>query len=54
LDSFDITDMEIVPLLFQAGYLTVKKLDVRQGRFNYMLEMPNLEVKSAFTRFSMQ
>ena len=48
LDSFDIKRMEIVPLLFQTGYLTVKEIKVKQGRYFYQLEMPNMEVKEAF------
>ncbi len=44
----DITDTsrDIVPLLYQAGYLTIKNYDRKSRR--YTLGMPNVEVSQAF------
>ncbi|MBD5203514.1 MAG: AAA family ATPase, partial [Bacteroidales bacterium] len=44
----DITDSsrDIVPLLFQAGYLTLRGWDERRRK--YLLEFPNREVYSGF------
>lgn len=46
----DITDnsRDIVPLLFQSGYLTIKQWDER--RQQYILDFPNKEVYSGFWR----
>ncbi len=48
ISSFDIDNINPIPLLFQAGYLTIK--DVLQVGVitQYTLGFPNLEVKSAF------
>ena len=47
LDSFDIKKIGVTSLLFQTGYLTVKKTlpDIRPTV--YVLEIPNLEVREA-------
>jgi hypothetical protein len=47
--SFDIDRMHVASLLFQTGYLTIKKIlpASRRKRF-YILSYPNLEVKEAF------
>ena len=47
-DAFDIENLELVPLLVQTGYLTIK--DFRQDEFGevYTLSYPNYEVKNAF------
>ena len=48
LDTFDITKMSAVPLLFQTGYLTISELIYHGFSINYLLRMPNYEVKEAF------
>ena len=48
LDTFDIRKMEIEPLLFQTGYLTVKDVRPARGAPLYLLGMPNHEVRDAF------
>jgi len=48
LDTFDIRKMEIEPLLFQTGYLTVKEVIKTRGSPIYRLDMPNFEVRDAF------
>jgi hypothetical protein len=47
--TYDVEDMNIYALLFQTGYLTIKKIIERSsGRHNYVLAYPNLEVKESF------
>jgi len=48
LDTFDIRKIEIESLLFQTGYLTVKKVLLTKGAPLYLLGMPNFEVSEAF------
>jgi hypothetical protein len=46
IDSFDIEDLQIESLLFQAGYLTIDKIrQKRNGAIEYYLKVPNLEVQ---------
>ncbi len=47
LDKFEIDDIEIIPLLFQTGYLTIKKIDLFTGRIT--LNYPNKEVDQSFS-----
>ena len=44
--TFDIEDLEVLPLLFQTGYLTIKKYDSKQDY--YTLGYPNREVSNSF------
>jgi len=39
--------MEIEPLLFQTGYLTVKETRFEGVKESYLLKIPNLEVREA-------
>ena len=49
MDAIDIQNMEIGPLLFQTGYLTVSKIIANADTSPYyLLEIPNLEVRDAF------
>jgi Holliday junction resolvasome RuvABC endonuclease subunit len=48
LDTFDIQRIEIEPLLFQTGYLTVKEIIETRGSPVYVLDIPNYEVRKAF------
>ncbi|MCL2164483.1 MAG: ATP-binding protein [Oscillospiraceae bacterium] len=48
LDTFDIQKIELEPLLFQAGYLTVKETMQTRGAPIYLLGIPNFEVRDAF------
>ena len=45
LDNFDIENISPPTLLFQTGYLTIKKYDHRSGI--YQLDYPNKEVQSS-------
>ena len=49
LEVFDIERIEIEPLLFQTGYLTVKEITERIGSPIYLLDIPNYEVRDAFS-----
>ena len=47
-DSHDIENMEIAALLFQTGYLTVKKITIEDEQETYELSYPNHEVRNSF------
>jgi Predicted AAA-ATPase/PD-(D/E)XK nuclease superfamily len=49
LDKYDIDNLELIPLLFQTGYLTVKKLDEMTGELT--LNYPNKEVRESMYAF---
>ena len=49
LDIFEIEKIELEPLLFQTGYLTVKKATDNPGSPVYTLDIPNYEVRDAFS-----
>ena len=48
LDTFDIHAIEVEPLLFQTGYLTIKEIPPKQRPPSYLLKIPNNEVRIAF------
>ena len=48
LDTFDLKKIEVEPLLFQTGYLTVKEVLHSSGSPAYLLGIPNFEVREAF------
>ena len=48
MDSVEIDRITVAPLLFQTGYLTVKEVLLTSGSHEYLLEIPNLEVREAF------
>jgi hypothetical protein len=43
---YDVEQLDVIPLLFQTGYLTLKGYDPE--RLLYTLDYPNFEVKNAF------
>jgi len=47
-DSFDIENPDIACLLFQAGYLTIKKITKQNVVKSYELSYPNREVRESF------
>ena len=49
LDTFEIERIELEPLLFQTGYLTIKEAADSLGPPVYTLDMPNYEVRDAFS-----
>lgn len=46
--TFEIESLELVPLLFQTGYLTIKGFRVDKFGEMYTLSYPNYEVKNSF------
>jgi len=48
-ESYDIENMDITSLLFQTGYLSIKKTDEEQRL--YTLSYPNMEVKESFLNY---
>ncbi|WP_211251903.1 ATP-binding protein [Desulfobacter vibrioformis] len=49
IDSFQLEDIRLEPILFQAGYLTIRQVRERErGGLEYLLCMPNKEVQLAF------
>ena len=49
LSSFDIDNLEAIPVLFQTGYLTIQSYEALFDLYN--LDYPNHEVKSAFLQY---
>jgi Predicted AAA-ATPase/PD-(D/E)XK nuclease superfamily len=49
LDKYDLENIDLVPLLFQTGYLTVKKIDPMTG--DMVLDYPNKEVRESMYVF---
>jgi hypothetical protein len=49
LDKYDIENLTLIPLLFQTGYLTIKKLNIRTGEM--VLDYPNQEVRESMYDF---
>ncbi|MDR2140142.1 MAG: ATP-binding protein [Tannerella sp.] len=47
-DGYNPQDIGEVPLLFQTGYLTVRQMELIDGRARYTLGVPNSEVREAF------
>ncbi len=54
-EKFDIENMETSSLLFQTGYLTVRKIYyIRDDRKRYQLSYPNREVRDSFLKILFQ
>jgi len=51
IDNFDIENLKLEPVLFQAGYLTIKKVKQTGAITMYTLSFPNLETKYSFNDF---
>ncbi len=47
LTSFDIENMNLITMLFQTGYLTIKEIRTLGHLRQYILDFPNLEVSAA-------
>jgi hypothetical protein len=52
-DSYDPDNIPIIPLMFQSGYLTIKKKERKNLSHTYILSIPNKEVKSSIIRYMM-
>ena len=51
-NKYDIDNINITAIMFQTGYLTIKKYDRRTRK--YLLEFPNEEVREAFLNFAVE
>ena len=51
LDSFDVSNMSILPLLLQTGYLTMETGSLLMGQPYYKLNFPNYEIENAFQSY---
>ncbi len=52
LDSFDIDNIQLEVILYQAGYLTIKSVEIDEDEdIIYHLKLPNKEVKSSLNQF---
>ncbi|GBU07363.1 ATPase AAA [Bacteroidales bacterium] len=47
-DAFDISKLQLMPLLIQTGYLTIDNAEIIDGRMRYQFDFPNVEVEEAF------
>ncbi|MBT7410619.1 MAG: AAA family ATPase, partial [Methylococcales bacterium] len=45
IDSFDIENLSIEPILYQSGYLTINEVIDDERRLKFSLKLPNKEVK---------
>ncbi|MFN0200309.1 MAG: PD-(D/E)XK nuclease domain-containing protein, partial [Bacteroidia bacterium] len=50
LSNLDIYAIDSIGMLFQMGYLTVKRVKMRMGEATYYLSYPNNEVRYAFEK----
>ena len=50
LDSFDVTQMMVAPLLLQTGYLTIDRVEMLMDEPVYYLRFPNMEIETAFEK----
>ncbi|MEI6139444.1 MAG: AAA family ATPase [Mariniphaga sp.] len=51
LDSFDVTNMSVLPLLLQTGYLTIESGSMMMGKPFYKLNFPNYEIENSFQAY---
>ncbi|TXT36070.1 MAG: hypothetical protein FD135_4534 [Comamonadaceae bacterium] len=54
LSTFDVDNIPVEALLFQAGYLTIKDVWETPGQMEITLKYPNLEVQSALNKSLLQ
>ena len=49
-ESYDIDNLEVISMLFQTGYLTIKEMKPVGVQYKYRLSYPNEEVKESFLK----
>jgi hypothetical protein len=49
-ESYDIENLEVISMLFQTGYLTIKDIIPVGIQSQYVLSYPNEEVKESFLK----
>jgi len=54
LSTFDVDNIPVEALMFQAGYLTIDTVWTTPGQMEFTLKYPNLEVQSALNRSLLQ
>ncbi len=54
LNSFDIENLNLETILFQSGYLTIKRLIEDEMEEMYELGFPNMEVQTSFCKYILQ
>jgi len=54
INSFDIENLNLETILFQSGYLTIKRLIEDEMEEMYELEFPNMEVQTSFCKYILQ
>jgi hypothetical protein len=52
-DSYDPENIPLIPLMFQSGYLTIHRKEINDLRINYLLSIPNTEVKDSLIKYLM-
>jgi hypothetical protein len=52
--SYEIDKLQTLPLLFQTGYLTIKRTEINRDRTSYHLGFPNQEVEGAFEAYLLE
>ncbi|MDR3290745.1 MAG: ATP-binding protein [Methanobrevibacter sp.] len=50
-DSYDPENIPLIPLMFQSGYLTIKRVEIHDYESNYLLTIPNKEVKDSLLKY---
>ncbi|MDR1820386.1 MAG: ATP-binding protein [Methanobrevibacter sp.] len=50
-DSYDPETIPLVPLMFQSGYLTIKNIETIDFEHNYVLNIPNKEVRDSLIKY---
>ena len=51
-NKYDVDNINITAIMFQTGYLTIKKINYDQNR--YLLDFPNKEVRESFLDFAVE
>lgn len=49
LEKYDLDNLDLIPLMFQTGYLTIKEKDITNG--DMLLDYPNREVRDGMYQF---
>ncbi|SHO81409.1 FIG00914433: hypothetical protein [hydrothermal vent metagenome] len=51
VESFDIEQLSLETVMFQAGYLTIKEIIYKRRKISYILTYPNFETKMSFNDY---
>jgi len=51
INSFDIEDLNLETVMFQAGYLTILEQIRKRNRVQYVIGYPNMETKMSFNNY---